>query len=111
MKILALFLFFVFSSFSIFANNTALARNEKKIVLELEYEDIMEDRFNENIETSESLPSSKIKIVIMDKYFNKIREESIDTMDELYQKSILIPLIYRSELVTEIHQEKYYILR
>ena len=107
MKILVIFLLFIFSTFSLFATKPSLEKTEKKTALPLEYSDIMEDQFNENIETSES----KIKIVIMDDHFNKIREESIDTMDDLYSKSILIPLIYRSELVAEINSEKFYILQ
>jgi len=111
MKISVLTLFLIFFSTSLFANNPALDKNEKKTTQELEISNLIEELFDKNVETFEPKPKSKFRIVIMDNQFNKIREESFEKMDNIYKQSILIPLIYRSDLITNINGVSYYILR
>lgn len=111
MKLSALILFFSFFCISLFANNPAFEKKEKKTTLELEISKLVKELFDTNLEFPESSPNEKFKIVIMDSEFNILREESIEKIDNLYNQSILVPLIYRSELITKINGVSYYILR
>lgn len=52
----------------------------------------------------------KNKIVIIDGDFNKIREESVDKLDNLNNQSMLVPFIYRSQFITKVHNVSYYML-
>ena len=111
MKISTLILPLIFFCTSLFANNPALDKNEKKTTHKFEISNLIEEIFDKNVETFESKPNSTFKIVIMDKNYNKIREESFEKMDHIYKQSILIPLIYRSDLITKINNVFYYVIR
>ena len=72
---------------------------------------MLDEIFNNRAETGLTDPIEKFKIIIMDSEFNKIRVESVEKIEDIYNQSTLVPIIYRSEFVTKIHNVSYYILQ
>ena len=52
-----------------------------------------------------------LQIIIMNEDFRKVREEEIDSMEEINAQSTLVPVIYRSELIASIDNVSYYMLK
>ena len=53
----------------------------------------------------------ELKIIILNNDFRKVREDNINSMDEINAQSTLVPVIYRSEFIAQIYNVSYYILK
>ncbi|MCK5701294.1 MAG: hypothetical protein KAI29_09080 [Cyclobacteriaceae bacterium] len=111
MKISISILFICFFSFSVSANNPTLESTEKKTALELEISSIIEEILNKNTETNNALIDEQCKIIIINSEFKKIKEESIEKIDDICTQSTLVPIIYRSEFIMKIYNVSYYMLQ
>ena len=111
MKIPAIFFFVCFFCISVLAKNPALETKEKNTEVKLEISSILDEIFNNKTETGITDPIEKFKIIIMDSEFNKISVESVEKVEDIYNQSTLVPIIYRSEFITKIHNISYYILQ
>lgn len=111
MKIFALIFFICFFCISVFANNPASEPKEKNTTQELDISSILEEIFDNKTEISNTVHDNKIKIIIMDSDFKKIREESMDKIEDIYNLPTLVPIFYQSEFIIKIDNVSYYILQ
>lgn len=111
MKISALILLVCFFCTSVFATNSVFEKKEKPATQELSISSIIEEIFDNKTEISNTFPNKKLKIIIMDNDFKKIKEESFEKIEDIYNQSTLVPIIYQSEFITKIHNVSYYILQ
>lgn len=110
MKILVFFSIAFLLSYSINAINPLAKTYEKNETTELEINDILNEIMDVNENQLLSQLHKKNKIIILDEVFNKIREEYIDDIENINSRSILVPIIYRSEFIIKVHNVSYYML-
>ncbi len=55
--------------------------------------------------------NQKIKVIILNDEFRKIRVEYVDNFEDIYNQSTLLPLINRSEFISTIYNVSYFMLR
>jgi len=108
----AIFVLFVciFFSFSSFANNS---NSELAKVLEpqqKELKNLIISLFANQTDLAIE-EDKKLKIIIMNSDFRKVRVGEVENLRDLNAESTLVPVIYRSEFVTKIHNVSYYILK
>jgi len=110
MKILVFFSIAFLLSNSINTINPHDKTYEKNEATELEINDILNEIMDVNENRLVSQLREKNKIIILDADFNKIREEYIDDIEKINSRSILVPVIYRSEFIIRVHNVSYYLL-
>ena len=110
MKISSLTFITLFISLTAFATNPEIESSESAEVIKVEVNNLVLDLFNEKPDLQKE-ENKKIKIIIMNENFRKVREEVIDNMKEINSQSTLVPVIYRSELITSIDNVSYYMLK
>lgn len=110
MKTINLILILLIFSFSALATNPEIESTESAEIIKTEINNPVLDLYNEQSDILKEEPK-KIKIIIMNEDFRKVREEVIDSMEEINSRSTLVPVIYRSELITSIDNVSYYMLK
>ena len=55
--------------------------------------------------------SEKIKVIILNDEFRKVRVDYVDKLEDIYNQSTLLPLINRSEFISTIYNVSYFMLR
>ena len=53
----------------------------------------------------------KIKVIILNEQFRKVRVEVIEKMDDISLNSTLYPIFHKADLITKIDNVAYYLLR
>jgi len=113
MKIIIVFLFATIFSFSASATNPALETtetSETQITLETEFSNVLGELFETKSKINLSENIKNCTIIIIDSNFNKIRQESVEKIDELCSKSTLVPIIYRSQFIAKVDNVSYFML-
>lgn len=95
---------------SVFATNPEVETTESAEVIKVEVNNLVSEIFSEKPDLLKE-ENEKIKIIIYNQDFRKVREEVIGSMKEINAQSTLVPVIYRSELITSIDNVSYYMLK
>ena len=111
MKTSTILVFVCLFSFSSFANNPEIEIKEIVTAPELEFSAAFEELFENKAKLNNANIVEKSKIIIMDSDFRKIREESIEKTEDICDQSTLVPIIYRSQFITKVHNVSYYMLQ
>ena len=111
MKTSAILAFVCLLSFSSLANNSEIELKEIVPSPELEFSTAFEELFENKAKVNNASIIEKRKIIIMDSDFKKIREESIEKTEDIFNHSTLVPIIYRSQFITKVHNVSYYMLQ
>lgn len=96
-----------------FSTNAYNLKSNIKVNHEI-YNAELNEVLNEVLDVDENKFAAELqrrnKIVIIDGDFNKIREETVDKLENLNNQSMLVPFIYRSQFITKVHNVSYYML-
>jgi len=111
MKGLTILSLFVLSNLTIYANTPKPDANEISSAEESLYSDILDEVLDVKEKQFSSQLAEKNKVIIIDEFFNKIREELIDDIDNISSQSVLVPTIYRSQFITKVHNVSYFMLK
>jgi hypothetical protein len=103
------FALFIYS-LSVFATNPEVEATESAETIKMEVNNLVSEIFSEKPDLLKK-GNEKIKIIIFNQDFRKVREEVIDSMKDIYSQSTLVPVIYRSEFITSIDNVSYYMLK
>jgi hypothetical protein len=107
MKTSMLTFVFIIYSLSVFATDPEVKATASAKAIRTEVNKLVLGLFDEN---PDILKEGKIKIIIFNQDFRKVREEAIDSMKEINVESTLAPVIYRSDLIASIDNVSYYLL-
>lgn len=55
--------------------------------------------------------NEKIKVIIINDSFQKVRVDYVDKIEDIYTQSTLLPVINRSEFISRIDNVSYFMLR
>ena len=77
----------------------------------MEFSAAFEELFENKAKLNNANIVEKSKIIIMVSDFRKIREESIEKTEDICDQSTLVPIIYRSQFITKVHNVSYYMLQ
>lgn len=105
-----LFLALLLLNFAAYATNPAVEVEEKNETQKIEFNEILEEALDVDENLFVAQINEKSKIIIIDENFNKIREESVDGIENVNNQSMLVPTIYRSQFITKVHNVSYYML-
>jgi hypothetical protein len=72
---------------------------------------VLREVLNEDMHLLIKNITPKNKVIILDANFNKIREENVDNIENLNNQSMLVPIIYRSQFITQIYNVSYYMIQ
>ena len=110
MKTITLLSLGLLISFSLYSYNPVPGTNDKSEIQQIEFNEILDDVLDIDENRFVAQLEKQNKIVIIDNDFNKIREESVDKVENLTRQSMLVPIIYRSQFITKLHNVSYYML-
>ena len=111
MKTTAILVFVCLLSYSSFANNPEIELKEIVTAPELDFSTAFEELFENKARLNNASIVEERKIIIIDSDFKKIREESIEKTEDIFDQSTLVPIIYRSQFITKVHNVSYYMLQ
>jgi len=111
MKGLTILTLFIFSTITIYGSTPASESNELNTTIESQYDEILDEVLDVKENQFIGELAEKNKVIIIDEFFNKIREESIDDVENISSQSILVPTIYRSQFIAKVHNVSYYMLK
>jgi len=97
-------------NFAVYATKPAVEVEEKNETQKIEINEILEKALDVDENQYVAQIKEKSKIIIIDENFNKIREEFVDSTENLNNQSMLVPTIYRSQFITKVHNVSYYML-
>ena len=111
MKTTAILVFVCLLSYYSFANNPEIELKEIVPSPELDFSTAFEELFENKARLNNASIVEERKIIIIDSDFKKIREESIEKTEDIFNQSTLVPIIYRSQFITKVNNVSYYMLQ
>ena len=101
----------MFTQFFFICQNPEIELKEIVTAPELDFSTAFEELFENKARVNNASIVEKRKIIIIDSDFKKIREESIEKTEDIFDQSTLVPIIYRSQFITKVHNVSYYMLQ
>lgn len=92
------------------ANNPKIEQSEIHVKQNMELKNLITNLFDNQSGLVQE-KNQKVKIVIMNSDYRKVRVDEVESMKEINLESTLLPVIYRSVFVTKIHNVAYYMLK